>query len=241
MTTQADEKPLYLGHRARLKERFMADEGVSMPDYELLELLLTMAIPRRDVKPLAKKLINKYGSLGEVIHTSSHRLTDEAKLSVNTIVLLKLVSSIMSRITFAQFADSDEPIISSWEMFEDYCWQKMAYNEIEEFRIFLFDTDMHYKGSKVLATGTINKVSLHPREVVKSALENNAYRIVLAHNHPSGDIKPSEADKRLTKGIEELAEIMDFDLYDHLIIGKQGVFSFRNAGYITPKKAEENI
>ena len=241
MTTQAEEKPLYLGHRARLKERFMVDNGASMPDYELLELLLTMAIPRRDVKPLAKKLISKFGSLGEVIQAPAIRLLDEAKLGVNTVVLLKAIASCMSRISYAKFADSDEPVISSWEMFEDYCWQIMGCKEVQEFRIFFFDSDLHYKGSKLLTTGTINKVSIHPREVVKAALENNAVKVILAHNHPSGEPKPSEADKRLTRGIEELAEVMDFELYDHVIVGKNGIFSFRNAGYIRPKKYENNI
>ena len=239
MTTPAKEEPLYLGHRERLRQRFMVDEGASMPDYELLELLLTMAIPRRDVKPLAKKLINHFGDLGEVIHAPSHKLMD-AGVSPNAIVLLKLVATCNMRSAYNCVRESDEPVFSNWIQLEDYCREKMAYKEVEEFRLFFLDENYRLKGEKLLTTGTINKASIHPREIIREALENKAIHLIMAHNHPSGNAEPSTADKVITKNIEEITDVVDLDLFDHIIVGREGVFSFRNAGYIKPKKNKIN-
>ncbi|MBQ8481783.1 MAG: DNA repair protein RadC [Alphaproteobacteria bacterium] len=238
MTTKVEEKPLYLGHRERLRQRFMVDDGASMSDYELLELLLTMAIPRRDVKPLAKKLINRFGDIGEVLHTPAHELMD-AGVSVNTIVLIRLVAACGMRSAYAGFRDSNEPIFSNWIQFEEYCREKMAYKEIEEFRVFFLDASYRLKGEKLITTGTVNKSSIHPREVIRAALDNKAVYIIMAHNHPSGDVKPSDADILMTKNFEELTSIMDIVLFDHLIVGREGTFSFRAAGYIKDKKKKD--
>jgi DNA repair protein RadC len=235
MTTPVKEKPLYLGHRERLRQRFMVDDGASMPDYELLELLLTMAIPRRDVKPLAKNLISRFGDISEVIHAPAHELLD-AGVSPNAIVLIRLTAACALRSAYNGFHDGDEPIFSNWIQFEEYCREKMAYKDIEEFRVFFLDGDHHLKGEKLITTGTINKTNIHPREIIKAALENKAVYVILAHNHPSGNVEPSKADIKMTKAFEELAEVMDLKLFDHLIIGREGSFSFRAAGYI---KTEE--
>lgn len=231
MTTPVKEKPLYLGHRERLRQRFMVDEGASMPDYELLELLLTMAIPRRDVKPLAKNLISRFGDIGEVIHAPAHELLD-AEVSPNAIVLLRLVATCAMRTAYDGFHDSDEPIFTNWVQFEEYCREKMAYKEVEEFRVFFLDGSHRLKGEKLITTGTINKSNIHPREIIRAALENKAVYVILAHNHPSGNVEPSKADINMTKAFEELAGVMDLKLFDHLIIGRNGTFSFRAAGYI---------
>ena len=235
MVENSIEKPLYIGHRERLRQRFLSDNGASMPDYELLELLLTMSIPRRDVKPLAKKLIAKYGDIGSVIHAPIHELLDDCGLGVNTIVLLKLVSTCALRSSCASFCDSKGPIIAFWDQFEDFCRQLMAYKDVEEFRVFFFDDQLHYKGNKLLTTGTINKTAVHPREIIKSAIENKAVILILAHNHPSGECKPSAADKALTEEICMIAEAMDIEVFDHLIITREKIFSFRATGYIKPK------
>lgn len=234
MTTQVEEKPLYLGHRERLRQRFMVDDGASMPDYELLELLLTMAIPRRDVKPLAKKLISHFGDIGEVLHAPAHELMD-AGVSPNAIVLIRLVASCAMRSAYDGFHDSDEPIFSNWMQFEEYCREMMAYKEVEEFRVFFLDGTHRLIGEKLITTGTINKSSIHPREIIRAALENKAVYVILAHNHPSGNVEPSKADIQMTKAFEELAEVMDLKLFDHLIIGREGIFSFRSVGYIKTK------
>lgn len=235
-----EEQPSYYGHRARLRERFMVDEGASMPDYEILELLLTMAIPRRDVKPLAKKLLKTFGDLKTVLHMSAHELLDACDLPPNAIVLLRLFNTCMLRSSYAGFTVSEDPVISSWDYFEEYCWNNLAYKEIEEMWIYFFDNELHYKGSKILSTGTINKAIIHPREVIRLIIENKAAKVVLAHNHPSGEIKPSDFDIAMTKQIETLSEMMNYELYDHLVIGKEGIFSFRSAGLITPKNESED-
>ena len=239
MTEQTEDKPLYLGHRARLKERFMVDEGASMPDYEVLELLLTMAIPRRDVKPLAKKLISKFGDIGGVIKAPAQDLLDKCDLSPNAIVLLKVVSTCLLRSTGSIFEDDSENIIRCWDQFEVYCRQLMGYKDIEEFRVFFFDDNWCYKGNKLLSTGTINKTVVHPREILRTAIQKKATFIILAHNHPSGDCKPSPADKKLTTEICNLCRMMELDVLDHVIVTKYEIFSFKNAGLIPPIKKDK--
>lgn len=238
MTTSGNEKPLYLGHRARLRERFLADEGASMPDYEVLELILTMSIPRRDVKPLAKKLIKKYGDLASVIKAPQLELIDDCKLSVTTIALLKLISTSCIRISSASFSDSKKSVITQWDEFKDSCRHLMAFNDVEEFRIFFFDDAHAYLGTKLMNKGTVNKTFAHPREIIKAALDCKATSIVLAHNHPSGESKPSQADIQLTDTIVEAAELVDIEVFDHLIITRNDIFSFRDHGLIhgVPKK-----
>ncbi|MBP5352337.1 MAG: DNA repair protein RadC [Alphaproteobacteria bacterium] len=238
-TTEEAEQPLYFGHRERLRERFLADEGASMPDYELLELLLTMAIPRRDVKPLAKKLVARFGDISGVLHAPVHELRDVCKLSQNPLVLLKLVAACSLRASGSCFSDNGGPIIAFWDQFEDYCRELMAYKEVEEFRVFLFNDDLRYLGNKLLTTGTINRTAVHPREIIRAAIENKAVKIILAHNHPSGDAKPSDLDKAVTQDIVDAAEMMDIEVFDHVIVTRTEVFSFRNAGYIVDKEKKK--
>ena len=235
MTTQ-EEQPSYYGHRERLRTRFMADEGASMPDYELLELLLTMAIPRRDVKPIAKILIKKFENIKGVLNAPAHKLLEDADLSPNAIVLLRLLHTCMLRSAYQGFTVSEDPVILNWSQLEEYYWQKLAYSEIEEFHVCFLDESHHYKGGKQLSSGTINQATVHPREVVRAAIENNAVYIILIHNHPSGSYKPSDYDLAVTREIEALAEVMNFEVFDHLIVAKDGVYSFREAGLIKPKK-----
>lgn len=239
MTTQEEQEPSYLGHRERLRTRFMADEGASMPDYEMLELLLTYAIPRRDVKQIAKRLINQFDNLKGVLHAPAHKLLDIKGVTPNTIVLLRLVHACMLRSAYVGLTVSEEPVIGSWEQLEEYYWQKLAFAEVEEFHVCFLDASYHYMGGKQLSSGTINQASVHPREVVRAALENKAVYIVIIHNHPSGQYKPSKYDIAVTREIESLAEVMNFELYDHLIVAKDGVYSFRREGMLTPKKKRD--
>ncbi len=238
MTTR-EEQPSYYGHRERLRTRFMADEGASMPDYELLELLLTMAIPRRDVKPIAKVLIDKFQNIQGVLNTPSHKLLEEAELSPNAIVLLRLIHTCMLRSSYQGFTVSEEPTVLNWSQLEEHYWQKLAYSEIEEFHVCFLDESCHYKGGKQLSSGTINQATVHPREIVRAAIENQAVYVILVHNHPSGSYKPSGYDIAVTREIEALAEVMNFEVFDHLIIAKDGVYSFRKEGLIVPKKKRD--
>lgn len=210
-----------------------------MPDYELLELLLTMAIPRRDVKETAKKLINKFENIKGVLNAPAHKLMEEGELSPNAIVLLRLVHTCMLRSAYQGFTVSEIPAIMGWSQLEEYYWQKLAFCEVEEFHVAFLDAGYHYIGSRQLSTGTINQASVHPREVVRAAIENKAVYLLLIHNHPSGDYKPSDYDVALTREIEELAEVMNFEVHDHLIVAKDGVYSFRDHGLIKPKKKRD--
>ena len=236
MTDQQEEKPSYYGHRERLRARFMADEGASMPDYELLELLLTMAIPRRDVKQIAKKLIEKFANVKGVLNAPAHKLLEEGELSPNAIVLLRLVHTCMLRSAYQGFTISEDPVIMTWRQLEEYYWQKLAYCEVEEFHVGFLDASKHYVGERQLSSGTINQASVHPREIIRAAIENKAVYIVLVHNHPSGSYKPSGFDIAVTREMEQLAEVMNFEVYDHLIVAKDGIYSFRKEGLIEPKK-----
>ncbi|MCQ2734791.1 MAG: DNA repair protein RadC [Alphaproteobacteria bacterium] len=232
MTEETAEKPLYLGHRARLKERFMVDEGASMPDYELLELLLTMAIPRRDVKPLAKKLIATFGDLVSVIKTPAHELLEQSELSPNAIVLLKAVSTCLLRATGRILGEPDKNVISCWDEFYDYCRQLIGYKDVEEFHVFFFNDNLCYKGDMLLSVGTVNKAYVYPREILRKAIEVKASFIILAHNHPSGNVKPSSADIKLTKDICELCDLMELKVFDHIIVSKYNIYSFKSSGNI---------
>ncbi len=231
MTAKEEEKPLYYGHRARLRERFLADEGASMPDYEILEMMLGYAFPRRDTKPLAKKLIEKYGGMAGVVNAPRNRLREDFKLSDNAIGLIKGIKVFMLRANWEFFSKSDVPIFSVWEQFEDYCRGKLAYKEVEEFWVFLFDSKMNFITEKQISTGTVNKSYAPPREVIRAAIDNKAVKIVLAHNHPSGDSSPSKEDILLTKAIMEAAEIMGMEVFDHLIVTRGSTTSFRTLDY----------
>ena len=235
MTTREEQQPSYYGHRERLRTRFMVDEGRSMPDYELLELLLTMAIPRRDVKETAKKLISKFDNIEGVLNASAHKLMEDGELSPNAIVLLRLVHTCMTRSAYQGFTVSENPVIMDWSQLEEYYWQRLAYSEVEEFHVAFLDAGYHYIGDKQLSSGTINQASVHPREIIRAAIENKAVYLMLVHNHPSGDYKPSGYDIAVTREIEQLAEVMNFELYDHLIVAKDGVYSFRAHGLIKPR------
>lgn len=239
-TDEKEEQPSYYGHRARLRERFMVDEGVSMADYELLELLLMMAIPRRDVKPYAKKLIKNFGDLRTIIHTPAHKLLTDSDLPPIGIVMLRLLNAIMLRSSYNGLTVSDQPTILSWEYFKELCWNKLAYKEVEEVWVYFFDDELHFKGGKQLSTGTINRAVFHQREILRVAIEQEASKIVLVHNHPSGNRIPSDFDKAITKEIEMLCDIMDLELYDHLVVAQEGISSFRELGYIKPKARSED-
>lgn len=231
MRAKIEETPLYYGHRERLRERFLADEGASMPDYEVLEMLLGYANPRRDMKPLAKKLIEQYGDIAGVINAPINRLREDFKLSDYSIGLLKGVKVCMLRANWSFFSKSDAPIFSVWEQFEDYCRGKLAYKEVEEFWVFLFDADMHFIAEKQISTGTVDKSYAPPREVIRAAIDNKAVKIVLAHNHPSGDSSPSNEDILRTKAIMEAAEVMGMEVVDHLVVARSNVTSFRTLDY----------
>ena len=221
------EKPLYLGHRKRLKERFLKDEGSSMADYELLELLLTYAIPRRDVKEDAKKLISYFGSFAGVIRATKENLLSYG-LSENIIVLIKLIKSSLMRLTLQNLLESDQPVYSDCDSLLDFCKTHIKSYEAEEFHVMFLDSGHHFLSEKMMNVGTVDQVAIYPREVLKEAVQRQAKGCVLFHNHPGGTLSPSKADVELTRKIAEALATCGIKVYDHFIITKDGYYSFKD-------------
>ena len=219
-------RPDYLGHRQRIRRRFLLGEGKDMADYELLELALTMAIPRRDVKPLAKTLIKKFGSFAGVVNASQNELAAVEGVKENTITMLKLIKAAALRTSWQNLNADDTPVINSFDSLVDYCRSAMAYGDIEEFRIIYLNTKLRLIGEETMQKGTINSVSIHPREVIKSAMEQKAAAIIMVHNHPSGDTTPSKADIEMTKAVARACRLVNITLLDHLIISRSSCYSF---------------
>lgn len=227
-----NDEPDYLGHRERLRRRFLLGGGRDMPDYELLELLLTIAIPRRDVKPLAKELIRKFGSFAEVVNAPLEELMLVKGVKENTAAVLRIVCECSVRSSWQSLKGTDAPVISDFDAMVDYCRSAMAYQMVEEFRIIFLNSKLYVIGEEIQQRGTVDQVAIHPREVIKSAMMHGASAMILVHNHPSGIVTPSKADMEITKRIKEAAEAVSIRLFDHLIISKSSVYSFHNQGFV---------
>lgn len=227
-----NDEPDYLGHRERLRRRFLLGGGRDMPDYELLELLLTIAIPRRDVKPLAKELIRKFGSFAEVVNAPLEELMLVKGVKENTAAVLRIVRECSVRSSWQSLKGMDAPVISDFDAMVDYCRSAMAYQTVEEFRIIFLNSKLYVIGEEIQQRGTVDQVAIHPREVIKSAMMHGASAMILVHNHPSGIVTPSKADMEITKRIKEAAEAASIRLFDHLIISKSSVYSFHNQGFV---------
>lgn len=227
-----NDEPDYLGHRERLRRRFLLGGGRDMPDYELLELLLTIAIPRRDVKPLAKELIRKFGSFAVVVNAPLEELMLVKGVKENTAAVLRIVRECSVRSSWQSLKGMDAPVISDFDAMVDYCRSAMAYQTVEEFRIIFLNSKLYVIGEEIQQRGTVDQVAIHPREVIKSAMMHGASAMILVHNHPSGIVTPSKADMEITKRIKEAAEAVSIRLFDHLIISKSSVYSFHNQGFV---------
>ena len=210
------ETPHYYGHRARLRGRFRQAGAESVSDYELLELVLFRAIPQRDVKPLAKDLIVKFGSFPEVI----------AVPMVSAITEIKVVHAAAGR--FARGQVQKRPVLSSWSSVVDYCRTAMAFADKEQFRVLFLDKRNQLIVDELLQVGTVDHTPVYPREVVKRALELSATAIILVHNHPSGDPTPSHADIQMTQTIIDVARPLGIAVHDHIVVGKEGHVSFKS-------------
>ncbi|MCH7544106.1 MAG: DNA repair protein RadC [Proteobacteria bacterium] len=223
-------KPHYLGHRQRLKERFMRDAGASLHDYEMLELVLFLAKPRAEVKPLAKTLIARFGSFADVITADVKELVAVKGVGENTAVALKTIQAAAIRLAREQIMN--KPVISSWQKLLDYCRASMAFAKTEEFRVMFLDRKNVLIADEMQQTGTVDHTPVYPREVVKRALDLGASAIIMVHNHPSGDPTPSKGDVEMTKEVREACEKLGISLHDHLIIGKSGHASFKSLGLL---------
>jgi DNA repair protein RadC len=220
----SDATPHYHGHRERLRQRFLDAGAEALADYEMLELLLFRAIPRRDVKPLAKDLLKTFGSFGAVIAAPPARLA-QAGLREAAITELKLVLAAAQRLARGEV--QKRPALSSWSAVLDYCRAAQAFAEVEQFRILFLDKRNQLIADEVQQTGTVDHTPVYPREVVKRALELSATAVVLVHNHPSGDPTPSRADVQMTQTIVDIAKPLGIAVHDHIIVGKDGHASLK--------------
>ena len=223
--------PSYIAdHRKRLRSRFMEGGAAAMPDYEMLELLLFRAIPRQDVKPLARLLLDSFGDFNRVVTASPARLLAVKGVGEAVLQELKIVEAAAQRMMRARVMN--RAVLSSWDALLDYCHTTMAHRETEQFRILFLDRKNVLIADEEQAKGTVDHVPVYPREVVKRALELNASAIILVHNHPSGDPTPSDADVSMTHQIKDAGDVLGILLHDHLIIGKSRELSFRAQGYL---------
>ena len=230
MAAADDEKPHYIGHRARLRERFEAGGADALADYELLELVLFLALPRRDVKPIAKALMTRFGSFAEVLAARPERLAEVDGIGDTVAQDLKVIEAAARRL--AKGAINQRQALATWKEVLAYCRTAMAFAEREEFRILFLDKRNALILDEVQGVGTVDHTPVYPREVVRRALEVGATAIVLVHNHPSGDPSPSTADIHLTQEIIAIAKPMGIAVQDHLIIGRSGHASLKAMKFI---------
>jgi len=221
--------PSYMrDHRKRLRERFLSGGAGAMPDYELLELVLFRAIPRQDVKPLARALIDTFGDFNRVLSAPLPQLAAVRGVGDAVLLELKLVEAAAQRLSRSKVMQRH--VLSGWDALLDYCHTTMAHRVTEQFRILFLDTKNTVIADEEQAKGTVDHVPVYPREVVKRALELNASALILVHNHPSGDPTPSDADIQMTQQIVTAASALSITVHDHLIIGKETETSFRALG-----------
>lgn len=209
-------KPHYHGHRQRLRRRFLDGGGDALPDYELLELILFASNPRGDVKPLAKALLERFGSFQRVLSASPETLSEVKGLKEAGIVALKAGQAAALRLTRAEAME--RPVMASWQKVLDYCRASMAYEGREAFRLLFLDRKNRLIADEEQQRGTIDHTPVYPREVVRRALELQAAAIIMVHNHPSGDPTPSRADIDMTEQVKRAAEQLGIALHDHIIM-----------------------
>ena len=218
------------GHRDRLRGRFIKSGAGAFEDYELLEMMLFAIIPRKDVKPLAKQLLVRFGSISGVLGASLIDLKGVKGLSENSAVMLKTVHALTQRALLGDIMQ--KPILSSWQKLIDYCHVAMAHEQREHFRVLFLNRKNQLIADEVKQTGTVDHVPVYPREVIKRALELGATALILVHNHPSGDPTPSDGDIAMTKELIKAAKALDVLIHDHIIIGKSGHTSFKSMGLL---------
>jgi DNA repair protein RadC len=224
------DKPHYLGHRHRLREKLLEKGPDSLADYELLELLLALAIPRIDVKPLAKTLLKEFGSFAGVIAADPTLLRKVKGMGEGAVAGLKTVRA--AALLMAKQELIDKPVIGNWQKLLDYCRISLAEEKIEQFHLLFLDHKNALIAHERQQTGTIDHAPVYPREVVKRALQLEASAIIMVHNHPSGDPTPSKDDVAMTKAVAAAAEKLGILLHDHVVVGRKGHKSMRSLGLL---------
>jgi DNA repair protein RadC len=225
-----NDAPHHLGHRDRLKNRFERAGIAGLQDYEVLELLLFYALPRKDVKPLAKDLMKRFGSLKGVLDAGNETLEGVPGIGRQAMLFFRLVRDLGS-LYLKQRAEEKEQISSTKELI-DYCLSSMGGLKDEHFAVIYLNARNKIIRVETIQEGIVNQAVVYPRKVLEKALTHKASAIILVHNHPSGHVRPSDADIRLTRVLQDAARVMDIVLHDHLIVGENRFFSFREEGIL---------
>jgi len=228
---QKKEASFREGHRERLRSRFIKTGAGSLQDYEMLEILLFYAIPRRDVKLIAKEMLRSFGSVQRVISADIADLVKIKGITENSAVLIKSVYA-LSQLMLKEEVEG-RPILNSWKKLMDYCHVSMAYEKREQFRVLYLNKKNELMAEEIQQIGTVDHTPVYPREILKGALDKGATAVILVHNHPSGDSMPSNADIEMTKEIVKAASSMGIVVHDHVIISKEGTTSFKSLGLLS--------
>ncbi len=230
MSAEPQKQPHYKGHRDRLRGRFLENGADALQDYELLELVLFLAIPQKDVKPLAKDLLERFGSIKGVMTAPMEELTKVDGIKERTALALKSITALSHRADKGELMN--KPVLNSWTRLMDYCMTTMAHEQKEHFRILFLNKKNEMIGDEIQNSGTVDHTPAYPREIMKRALELGATALILVHNHPSGDPKPSQADVDMTRQIIRAAEPFSIAIHDHVIVARNGYSSFKSLGLI---------
>ena len=225
-----EQKPHYLGHRQRLKARFRTGGADALPDYEMLELILFRVFRQGDTKPLAKRLLERFGSFAGVLGAPDDLLREVKGVGDAVIFEFKLIRAASLRLMQSQLHKADA--LRSWQDLINYCTAAMAHERREQFRIIFLDKKNRIIADEVQQEGTVDHTPVYVREVCKRALELSATSIILVHNHPSGDPTPSNADIEMTKQIMKTGKGLGITVHDHLIIGREGHVSLKGLGLV---------
>ncbi len=217
-------------HRKRLRQRFIRGGPIALNDYELLELVLFRAIPRRDVKPLAKRLLGRFGDFNRVISARPSLISEIHGAGDAVVQELKIVEAAAHRLAQAKILGAE--VLAAWDTLLTYCSTTMAHRDTEQFRILFLDRKNVLIADEEQQKGTVDHVPVYPREVAKRALELNASAVILVHNHPSGNPDPSQSDIDMTMLVDKALAAISVTLHDHVIVGKERNFSFRSAGLL---------
>ena len=230
MAEETPETPHGSGHRARLRARLLGGGDAALGDHEVIEYLLMTAIPRKDVKPLAKSLLTRFGGLAGVLNADPVALARHPGMGETSAAALKIVALASRRL--ARTGVQDQPVLSSWQALIDYLTIDMAHLKHERVRVLYLDSRNRLVSDEILSEGSLDEAAIHPREVVKKALDLGAAALIMAHNHPSGSPEPSRADIAITNRFAEAGRLLGITLHDHVIIGREGHVSLRAKGLV---------
>ena len=223
-------QPHYHGHRQRLRARFAEAGPEALADYEMLELLLFRVIPHRDVKALAKDLLEAFGDFSGVLGAPVERLAEIRGMGPASARELKIIQAAGLRLL--QTSLKNQPVVSSWQALKDYCRAALAQERREQFRVLFLDRKNRLMADEVQNRGTVDHTPVYPREVLRRALELEASALILVHNHPSGDPTPSRGDITMTREIVSAAQALKISVHDHIVVGREEVISFKALGLI---------